>query len=522
MSTVIPNGQIRFLSGVPLENSYEDSLDFTTRDAQTSYFLSIQPVKTMVGATRVRDGVINVDCLSDTILTADYLMFQNTGFSNKWFYAFITNIEYVNNNMCHVTYEIDDIQTWMFDVQLKECFIEREHTATDKLYEHLVDEGIATSDYIISNTNSYNLTSTLTALVFTGAWVVSGAIARQAPRAWQGNLSSLGVLQYDVKTSGSWNTNEIQQLGRDLEELVEAQQADSVVEMVCFPTDFISQADTKYPTGHTLDFPSRTSLNGYTPKNNKMYNSPYCIYTLQASNGQKLVLQPELFTDDDENHSAVLEPDVSPTPAILATVGHYKGITPNYQYSIEFSGFPQVPFNVDGYKAWVAAGGLTKLQFNAGVDLAQSVVGIGANAITGNPAGMAGSMLEGGRSAFNAYIDLNVAKTLPASVRGALSSSPLLANGEAKFRTTYETIPKDIAISIDNYFTMFGYKVNKIGTPSRRNRPHYTFIKTRGAKVVGGAPADAIDRIQRIYDSGIRFWVNASEVGNYNVNNAPR
>ena len=68
---------------------------------------------------------------------------------------------------------------------------------------------------------------------------------------------------------------------------------------------------------------------------------------------------------------------------------------------------------------------------------------------------------------------------------------------------------------------MFGYTVNKVKTPSRRNRPHYTYLKTKGCHVDGGAPADAIQRIETIYDNGIRFWVNASEVGDFSVNNAP-
>ena len=154
MSSIAPNGQIRFLTNIPIDSNYENSLDFQTELEQRTYFLSQTPVHTQIGATRVRDGVISVNKLSDELLSANYLMFQNLNFSTKWFYAFITDVEYINNNMSYVYYKIDDIQTWLFDVQLTECIVEREHTTTDGLFEHLVDEGIGTNEYVTVSSGS--------------------------------------------------------------------------------------------------------------------------------------------------------------------------------------------------------------------------------------------------------------------------------------------------------------------------------------------------------------------------------
>lgn len=33
--------------------------------------------------------------------------------------------------MSTVEFEIDELQTWLFEMQLKECYIERQHTVTD-------------------------------------------------------------------------------------------------------------------------------------------------------------------------------------------------------------------------------------------------------------------------------------------------------------------------------------------------------------------------------------------------------
>lgn len=53
-------------------------------------------------------------------------MYQNEAYSDKWFYAFITKMEYVNNNMTRIEIATDVWQTWQFDITFKESFIERE------------------------------------------------------------------------------------------------------------------------------------------------------------------------------------------------------------------------------------------------------------------------------------------------------------------------------------------------------------------------------------------------------------
>ena len=94
MSVVAPNSTIRLLKDVPIDESYENTLYFASESAQRTYFLSLTPKHIMTQCTRVRDGVIRVDKLSDEILDCNYMMFQNTNFSNKWFYAFIDDVRY--------------------------------------------------------------------------------------------------------------------------------------------------------------------------------------------------------------------------------------------------------------------------------------------------------------------------------------------------------------------------------------------------------------------------------------------
>ena len=62
----------------------------------------------------------------DSILNYNYVMYQNTNYSNKWFYAFITNMSYITDFNTAINISTDVFQTWQFDFSFKQSFIERE------------------------------------------------------------------------------------------------------------------------------------------------------------------------------------------------------------------------------------------------------------------------------------------------------------------------------------------------------------------------------------------------------------
>lgn len=527
MSSVVPNGQIRFFENVPIDSNYENSLDFLTKEAQYEFFLGLTFKHRMIGATRVRDGVISVDTVSDNLLNCNYMMFQNENFSSKWFFAFIIDVQYVNNNMCYVFYQIDDIQTWMFDVTLEECFVEREHTPTDGLFEHLVDEGINCAEYTTMGRERETMKNT-SVIIFTASKVESGVVVRSVPHFYEGLASMVGTLQFHVMDEDETIVqNGLDLIESDINAMTLLEQNDSICSGICFPDKFTSigagSSDTTIAHPRNINFPTRTAtLNGYTPKNKKMYNSPFCLYKLCASDGQQSILQPEKFTTPTNRQIATLYPAVTPNPAILGVPLAYENQLICYNKSISFDGFPQFAMSIDGFKAWIASGGLAKTLLHTTSNIAGNVISGAVGAQSGNPAAVANTVVNTATEIGDLVITMATAKNLPSDIKGNMNSTPLMCNNDAEFYTLYETILGDVAESIDNYFTMYGYKVNKLKKPSRRNRPHYTYLKTKGCHVDGGAPADAIQRIETIYDNGIRFWVNASEVGKFSeVDNSP-
>ena len=84
----------------------------------------------------------------------------------------------------------------------------------------------------------------------------------------------------------------------------------------------------------------------------------------------------------------------------------------------------------------------------------------------------------------------------------------------------YFVNPKNAKI-IDDFFNCYGYATHRVKVPNRNVRPHWTYVKTIDINLESNAPADDTNKIASIYDKGITFWRNASEVGRYDLDNSP-
>lgn len=147
-----PNTNIRILKNVPLDNTYKHTLYFSSEAQQSTYFKGLTKHNlTNQTYQRVQKGVARVGIKAESLYDCNYIMFQNESFGTKWFYAFITGVEYVNNIVSEITFEIDVMQTWFFDFNLRECYVEREHTVTDTIGEHIVTEPVDLGDIICGN-----------------------------------------------------------------------------------------------------------------------------------------------------------------------------------------------------------------------------------------------------------------------------------------------------------------------------------------------------------------------------------
>lgn len=165
MATVPLSGtSIRLLSGVPFSNDYKHTRWFDNEAQQLNYFASRNVVHSMSEANFQRiegHAFIAVNRSIDELWGTNYLMFQNAQYNSKWFFAFVTRLEYVQKKTTYVHFEIDVFQTWRFEMNFKPSYVVREHC---RLWNddgspvvNTIDEGLDYgTEYDFVNAQQYN------------------------------------------------------------------------------------------------------------------------------------------------------------------------------------------------------------------------------------------------------------------------------------------------------------------------------------------------------------------------------
>ena len=137
-----------YLLNVPLEDDMRNTLYFASASAQQSYFQS--NISKTYNNVSYQSETRTFRCPDqiDTVRQYNYIMWQNTAYSNKWFYAFIKKMTYVSDGYTDVVFEVDPLQTFMFDIQVKPSFVEREHTNNDTVGANTLPEGLELGDMV--------------------------------------------------------------------------------------------------------------------------------------------------------------------------------------------------------------------------------------------------------------------------------------------------------------------------------------------------------------------------------------
>lgn len=108
---ISPNTTVKILKDVPLDEEYDHTFYFSNVQNQLSYFnTKIKYTLDNQSYQRVKRGYMRINVQYENLYDCNYLMFQNTAFGNKWFFAFIKSAEYINNSVSEIEYEIDVMQ----------------------------------------------------------------------------------------------------------------------------------------------------------------------------------------------------------------------------------------------------------------------------------------------------------------------------------------------------------------------------------------------------------------------------
>ena len=452
-----------------------------------------------------------------TLYDVRYMRFKNTSFENKWFYAFVTSVDYVNNGLTEVTFELDDLMTWMGSFTLEPCLVLREHTATDNAYEHLVEEDLPTGDYVLAAKEEV-ATNSDPRLVMS---VARNSSSVGAVGHYKGNLlAGAEYKPYDISPSGQ------AALETDIDALISAYQSDAMISAQVVFGVMCPQAATQaleplpVLNNYTGVYkPDDHGIGNYTPKNKKLFNYPYCMMAVFNSEGSEQEFRYEFFADHYAHFYLFGIAADAPEMAIIPSRYKNSGITYIEDQMMLMKQWPQASLAVDQYKAWVAqmtsGGGWVSIAGKIAKDVAHGIVKGGA--VGGLVGGLGGLASE----AAGLLEDKIKYDAMPDAVQGTANSSILMGINQKKFVIYHRRITEQYARVIDDYFTAFGYRVNIVKTPNLANRPEFTFVQTYKSSVAGSLPASAARKIETILDNGCRFWRTLSHIGDLTVNNAP-
>lgn len=495
------------LLNVPLENDYKNTLYFDDITSQQKYF-SNNVIREYTNITYQRkDEVIYIPSHIDDISEVNYVMYQNRKKSNKWYYAFVKNMKYENDECTILEIETDVIQTWMFDYEVKPSFVEREHTISDGVGDNTIPENLETGEYVTMQHMSDDYHNQVT--------MIMGATRGPS------DLEYSGAENYNGIPSGMkyYRVDTIEELTQVLKVYSDGY-ADCINSLFIAPKYLTGENNTGQayftpstaPVTHDLGISKITNLNGYTPRNKKLLTFPYCYIRMSNASGGEAIYHQELWTPDSSGEMkfkiyGVLTPGCS----IRGIPLNYKCNGLDLDEGLTLGKYPQLNWTTDQYTNWLTQNGVSLGV--TGVGGAAAIIG---GIATGNP-----MMAIGGVTAITSVLtQVHQHSYTPPQSSGNLNSGDVTtAMGGNRFHCYKMGIKPEYARIIDEYFDMFGYKTNRVKVPYKNHRSRWWYTKTIDVNIDGKLPQNDLHKIKECYNNGITFWKNPAEIQNYSLSN---
>lgn len=527
-----------YLLSVPLENDYKNTLYFTSKDNQETYFKS-KIVHTFSDTSETayfsyirKDNVIKVNKHIDSLWNSNYVMYQNPAYNNKWFYSFIKDMKYENDGCTSIEIETDVMQTWAFDYTIKTSFVEREHVNDDTIGKHTLPEGLETGPYKCnkkSNGRSFTSNTIVVGSTIdlgdTDSSLFDGPFEGIAGCMSNGVYNGVRYYSFDGATA----------LNSLLTNVAKKSKSDGIVSVFMGCKDFYDVQEIEGKsyslvkesnTSKTLSWSQLngaqpiekpTKIDNYEPVNKKLLTFPYCYLLASNNNGSDVIYKYEKFSS--ENCDFQFNGCLTPGMNIRLQPLNYDGQDVNNIEGLNVGKLPICSWSNDVYTNW-----LTQNSVNIGLGLVSGgitmaagvgMVGSGAGALMGTEA-----IVSGGMAIANTLGQIYQHSLTPPQSEGNINNGDVaFASGNSCISMYQMSIKEEYSRVIDEYFSMFGYKVNRVKIPNKAHRSRYWYTKTIDVNIDGAIPMNDMQKIKDCYNRGITFWRNASEIQNYSLSN---
>lgn len=531
MALYSPDSNLSLLA-VPLQSDYSHTLWFDSKDSQTSYFKG--KIAKTIEEGRFQyikyNNTIVIPGNVDTLYICNYIMYQNQYFGDKWFYAFITKMEWASQNSTRLYVAVDCIQTWYFDINWYDCYIIRAHQNTDEPGDNIIPEDFQMGD---------------------GGYDVVG-YKTYAPNgiSYFATCSSSGSAYGGEFVNGMYTgAKESTSIG-DLSSYVQNGMATGVCRVQQYPSELSGGSVTyNYPK-----YPNVLG-SGYTPKNKKMLTGA-CLSAFLSAYGQEISFNQDFCSGDDIQLKFVCDKTSGMVTCFVTNYSLPDGSSDSKMSTLSLSF--QIPESNWAYSQYkndynLHAGSnskkiermKTERTLNAVESGAQIVGGVaqaGASYVSGysNPAALGKTvegMAQGASQVYQgakklAYIGTGIDEisqdlayineSLNAPPTGGLTQAGTYIVGDmTNFCYGYKIPPISVLERYDQYLTVYGYKQSTFMKPNLHARSCWTYIQTGMVNADGKFPQDDLMIIKAAFNRGIFFWDNTVTFGDFSQDNSP-
>lgn len=526
---ITPDTNLKLLKcNLNLDNS--NQLNFATATAQYNYFNSLPKLELQALKYIRKDGVIYYPAHIDSIIEYNYVMYQNHNYTNKWFYAYIVRMEYENENTTRIYIKTDPYQTWQFNLTFMRSFVEREHVNDDTKGKHTVPEGLETGEFI----------STTLQPVYGGPNEFAYCVATSDPIIKSGELYSTlneeipsGLYYIGIDTTNGVR-NYIQAFSSTSGYSPDTIYAVFPVPKACWDSSSWIDWNDVIGAGNKINFdptfsPSpievtitRASYIGkaYTPKNNKLFTREFCYLQVNNLNGAIVNYNWEDFNlaVGGTSYKFYIDYTLSVGGSGICFPSDYKNVIASRD-GIPLGKYPTGGWKSDAYTNWLTQNAVN-LQWDYAKSSIETLVGAGMMA-TGVGVPLGAGLVGHGLSGILGNIQEKTQHSRePDSGYGSYNTGDVMfQNGWVRLLFSNMTVKDEYAKIIDDFFSMYGYKVNSTKTPNITGRRNWNYVKTIDCNIEGYIPQEDLEEIKGMFNTGVTIWHNPSTFLDYSQNN---
>ena len=203
----------------------------------------------------------------------------------------------------------------------------------------------------------------------------------------------------------------------------------------------------------------------------------------------------------------------------------YAGRDIAWEESLPLAKYPQLNYSTDQFINWQTQQGLNNtFQKVSGAFGAYSAIGnvqtSGSSLATANLP-VVGNIASSLMQVASAIKQEQLAELVPAQFSGNVNCGDVWSSAnEITYRFNFMSIRSEFAQRIDEYFEMFGYRVNRVMTINTNTRSNWNFVKTIDVNMTGDIPERDLQELKDLYNGGFTIWHTTTHFMDYSQTNS--